>query len=122
MSFIFKRLRMDKIFVIGILGIGALFTNYLYTFSGFVAYSTEDRIAAEIWHGIFIKASGGGDINQISRSLSRSQANLAVKYAPYIKSIERYKTIERFYVEELLILLLAVSLIAYLKRIQNTPG
>lgn len=102
------------VFAAGIL----LISNCIYTFSGFVAYTSNERSACST-----IEYIQNSDLSyeELKGTLSQSALKNAMDQLPSIKNgNERCKSIQQFYVETLVIIGLAGLLLWLVNRRQNS--
>lgn len=104
-------------FIIIIL-IALLFSNYLYTFSGFVTYTeTERRGCALVREVLHLETVG--QRKEKYKEIAHLEENQKImdRYAhQFITGGERCKSIQQFYIEQGFIILLGVILIYFKKK------
>ena len=114
-----KLANKQKISAVIIIIFGLLIVNYFYTFSNFVAYTSEERLA-----GSLIEKISNIDKDkriEYAKAMSKSNQNVLSKYIYgfNINSRIKYKTIQQFYIEEFMIILLGIILVTYVYFYKN---
>ena len=94
-----------------------LIGNYFYTFSGFVAYTETERRACDLLEYVLeLKKAGEGEK---WRDLSTENKEIMIRYGYQWKEKgERCKSIQRFYLEQGLIILFGIAFV-FRKKIIN---
>jgi len=108
---------MNKILALGIIAIALILANYLYTFSGFVTYTSEERRGAVLLEYLLNTTPNTPERTTRTGTLTDTDKEVISKYVnQYKSSNSRYKTIQQFYLEEVFIILLFTLLILYFKK------
>ncbi len=112
-----KKNKMDKIIAVMIITLALLFVNYIYTFSGFVAYTSEERRAAQLLDNLFETEPNSEARKEVVERWTGDDKKMYGKYkSQYKASNSRHKTIQQFYLEEGFILLLSILVIFYTRK------
>ncbi len=109
--------KTDSFIAIAIIGLALLFSNYFYTFSGFVAYTSEERRASQIISSIYKTQTNSDERATAIELLTEEDKKLVAKYITQYKGQhKRHKTIQQFYIEEIFIILLLGLVVIYINK------
>jgi len=104
-----------KLFLVFLVAL--LVGNYFYTFSGFVAYTEGERRACTLLENIFSLETFDQRKEKYENTFQENKV-LMNKYATsFLEKEKRCKSIQQFYVEEGIIIL--VGIIAFTKKMKN---
>ena len=104
-----------------IIGFALLFANYIYTFSGFVAYTESERRGCQLTEYILKTQINSEERKDRLEKLSEENKEVVARYMnQYLSGPHRCKTIQQFYIEESFIAVLLILLpFYYLTRRKN---